>query len=196
MATTATIPALPVRRWTRAEYSRLVELGFFEDERLELLDGHLVVREPQSHPHAAAIRRVRRALRRAFPDDLWQIDSQAPIALDDDSEPEPDVSVVPRADDDYASGHPTRPVLIVEVAASSYRVDRYHKTGLYARAGIADYWIVDLERTTVEVHRGPEPWAEAPLGWRYARIDVLRTPAAITPLAAPAAVIAVADLLA
>src|SRR5688572_26910519 len=84
------------RRWKRVEYERLVDLGVFEPgERLELLDGLLAVREPQGSLHAAGIRRVVDALRRAL-GDAWQIDSQLPIALDDDSEPEPDVSVVAR----------------------------------------------------------------------------------------------------
>src|SRR5438309_5239636 len=114
---------IKTRRWTRVEYDRLIELGVFQPgERVELLDGLLVVREPQGSRHAAAIRSVMEALRRAL-GDTWQIDSQLPIALDADSEPEPDVSVVPRAPDNYRGGHPSRPVLIVEIAESSYRID-------------------------------------------------------------------------
>ena len=112
------------RRWKRVEYERLVDLGVFEPgERLELLDGLLAVREPQGSRHAAGIRRVIDALRRAL-GEAWQIDSQLPIALDDDSEPEPDVSVVARDPTAYRHGHPSRPVLVVEVAESSYQVDR------------------------------------------------------------------------
>jgi hypothetical protein len=82
------------RRWTRVEYDRLIELAVFQPgERLELLDGLLAVREPQGTRHAAGIRRVVDALRRAV-GEAWQVDSQLPIALDDDSEPEPDISVV------------------------------------------------------------------------------------------------------
>jgi Uma2 family endonuclease len=85
------------RRWTRAEYDRLIDLGVFEPgERLELIDGVLMVREPQGSRHAAGIRRVLAALRRAL-GDAWQIDSQLPIALDEASEVEPDVAVVPSA---------------------------------------------------------------------------------------------------
>src|SRR5688572_27734873 len=103
------------RRWTRVEYERLVALGLFEGERLELLDGLLAVREPQGSRHSAAIRAVLDALRTAL-GSAWQIDSQLPIALDDDSEPEPDVAVVPRDPARYRHGHPSGPVLIVEVA--------------------------------------------------------------------------------
>src|SRR5689334_5726551 len=134
MASTV-IPPPRTRRWTRVEYERLVELGVFQPgERLELLDGLLVVREPQGARHATAIRRVLAALRRTL-GDAWQIDSQLPIALDADSEPEPDVAVVPGDPGTYREAHPSHPLLIVEVAESSYRVDREHKAGLYARAG-------------------------------------------------------------
>jgi Uma2 family endonuclease len=192
----ATIAAPPkTRRWTRVEYERLIELGVFQPgERLELLDGRLVVREPQGVPHATAIRRVLRALRRAL-GEAWQIDSQLPLALDADSEPEPDVAVVPGDPGTYREAHPSHAVLIVEIAESSYRTDREYKAGLYARAGIADYWIVDLVHDTLEVHRQPEVSPAAPFGWRYGRVETLRPPATVTPLVAPGAFIAVADLL-
>jgi Uma2 family endonuclease len=193
--------ALPVaqlprtRRWTRLEYDRLIELGVFRpDERLELLDGLLVVREPQGSRHAAAIRRVIAALRHAL-GGAWQIDSQLPIALDDDSEPEPDISVVPLDPRAYKNAHPSHAVLIVEIAESSYRTDREFKAGLYARAGVLDYWIVDIAHDTLEVHREPETSPEALYGWRYGSVSVLRPPAIVAPLVAPDTSIRVADLL-
>jgi len=192
----ATIAAPPsTRRWTRTEYERLIELGVFQPgERLELLDGLLVLREPQGVPHATAIRRVLRALRRAL-GDAWQIDSQLPLALDADSEPEPDVAVVPGDPGTYREAHPSHAVLIVEIAESSYRTDREYKAGLYARAGIADYWIVDLVHRALEVHREPEASGAAPFGWRYGRVETLRPPATVAPLVAPGAFIPIADLL-
>ena len=194
MAPQAT-PLARTRRWTRREYARLIELGVFRpDERLELLDGQLVVREPQGSRHAATIRRVIAALRRALGDD-WQIDSQLPVALDDASEPEPDISVVPHDPSAYADAHPSRAALIVEIAESSYRIDREYKAGLYARAGVADYWIVDVVHGVVEVHREPEPAGEALTGWRYRNVVVLRPPAMVTPPVAPHRSIGVADLL-
>jgi hypothetical protein len=84
-------PVVRVRRWSRREYERLIDLGVFRrDERLELLDGALVVREPQNAPHAASLRAVAEALRLAFGPG-WDVRTQMPIALDDSSEPEPDV---------------------------------------------------------------------------------------------------------
>ena len=187
-------PDVRTRRFRRVEYERLVDLGVFVGERLELLDGLLVVSEPQGSRHAATVRRVLRALRAAV-GDAWQIDSQLPLALDDDSEPEPDIAVVAPDPTAYREAHPSRAVLIVEVADASYRVDRENKTSLYARAGIPECWIVDLARETVEVHRVPEKWAGAPYGWRYAAVMALRPPATVEPLVAPGARIPVADLL-
>src|SRR5881396_1377281 len=164
MASTMMPPSL-TRRWTRVEYERLVELGVFRpDERLELLDGALIVSELQGSRHAATIRRVLAALRLAL-GETWQIDSQLPIALDADSEPEPDVAVVPRDPAAYRDGHPSRAVLIVEIAERSYRIDREYKASLYARAGVPDYWIIDLAHDTVEVHRDPVPSPDSPGGW-------------------------------
>ena len=183
------------RRWTRAEYDRLIDLGVFEPgERLELIDGVLMVREPQGSRHAAGIRRVLAALRRAL-GDAWQIDSQLPIALDEASEVEPDVAVVPSDPRHYRDAHPSAAVLIVEVADSSYRIDREYKMSLYARASISECWIVDLARDTLEVHREPEPSPDARYGWGYVRVQTLRPPAGVSPLVAPTIVILVADLL-
>ena len=188
-------PAPRTRRWTRVEYERLIDLGVFQPgERLELLDGALVVREPQGSRHAAAIRKVLDALRAAF-GDAWQIDSQLPLALDDASQPEPDVSLVPRDPDAYRDAHPSRAVLVVEIAETSYRTDREYKFSLYARAAIAECWLIDVVNDSVEIHREPEVSPAARYGWRYRSVETLRPPAAVRPLVAPGVSIRVADLL-
>jgi hypothetical protein len=150
-------PYLTTRRWRRTEYDRLVDLGVFVGERLELLDGMLVVKEPQGSPHAVAI-----------------------------------VTGAPR---DYLGAHPSTADLVVEVADSSLRLDRRLKAGLYARARLPEYWIVNLVESTLEVHRFPQPSPEASHGWAYQSVDVLRPPAVVTPLAAPGVRIPVAELL-
>jgi|RhiMetdeSRZDD1v2_1073273.scaffolds.fasta_scaffold305492_2 Uma2 family endonuclease len=189
------VPEAAIRRWTRVEYDRLIDLGVFQPgERLELLDGWLVVREPQGTRHSTAIRRVLAVLRRTL-GEAWQIDSQLPIALDDLSEPEPDIAVVPGGPDSYVEAHPSHPLLIVEVAESSYRIDHEYKASLYARAAVPEYWIVDLVHETVEVHREPEESVEARYGWRYRTLETLRPPASIAPLLAPDRGFAVAQLL-
>jgi Uma2 family endonuclease len=194
MATTA-YPFEWTRRWTRAEYERLIDLGAFgADEHVELLDGQLVVGEPQSSRHAAAVRRVLAALGRVLGEG-WQLDSQLPIALDDRSLPEPDVAVVPRVADAYRDAHPSRAGLIVEIADSSYRIDRQYKASLYARAGVAEYWILDLGRAALEVHREPQASRAAVHGWIYRRVETLRSPSAVAPLIARDSAIPVADLL-
>lgn len=191
---TATDIEYSTRRWRRAEYDRLVELGMFIGERLELLDGLLVVREPQGSSHAAIVMHVGQVLTSAFGAG-WHARLQAPLALDDDSEPEPDVAIVTGAARDYLTAHPSHAALIVEVADSSLRLDRRFKAELYARARLPEYWIVNLVDGVLEVHREPEPSADANFGARYSVVEVLRPPATATPLAVPAVTIPVADLL-
>src|SRR5437773_1108697 len=125
------------RRWTRQEYDRLIEIGLLqEDDPIELIEGRLVVAEPQHDPHARAVELVSEVLRRAFGRG-WRVRVQLPLALGPDSEPEPDVSVVRGTPRDAPSGHPTTAALVVEIADSSLRLDRGPKAQVYARAGIA-----------------------------------------------------------
>src|SRR5262245_36671009 len=187
-------PPLTLRRWKRAEYDRLVELGVFEGDPVELIGGHLVVAEPQYPYHASAISAVDYALRSVLPPG-WVVRLQAPISLDDESEPEPDLAVVPGRPADYRHAHPARPVLVIEVAESSVAFDRVHKGSLYARAEIQDYWIVDLVDRVLEVYRDPGPDPSAASGWGYRSVTTLAPPAIASPLAFPASQIAVADLL-
>jgi Uma2 family endonuclease len=182
------------RRWKRTEYERLVELGVFAGEPIELIDGLLVVAEPQGSHHVAGIVKTDYTVRAALPPG-WIVRVQAPIALDDDSEPEPDLAVVPGAPGDHADGHPRRPALVIEVSESRLEADRIHKGSLYARGGIEDYWIVNLVDHVLEVYREPAPDASAPYGWRYRSTQRLPPSATVRPLAIPATAIAVADLL-
>lgn len=185
---------LITRRWRRVEYDRLVELGIFTGERLELLDGLLVVSEPQKSRHASIVGHIGRVLTEAFGVG-WYARLHSPLALDDDSEPEPDVAIVPGVPLDYFSAHPSTAVLVVEVADSSLRLDRRFKTGLYARAGLPEYWIANLVDRVLEVHREPADEPDSVFGAVYRSVEVLRAGATVTPLAAPAARIAVATLL-
>jgi Uma2 family endonuclease len=112
------MPELQLKRWKRIEYERLVDRGVFQPgDRLELIDGLLLVSEPQSSPHYTAIQLVERVLARAFGEG-WNVRTQAPIALDDVSEPEPDVAVVRGSVRDFSTAHPVDPILVVEVVAS------------------------------------------------------------------------------
>lgn len=101
--------AVRTRRWTRREYDRMIDRGVFgPHDRLELLDGLLVIKEPQDTPFGPG----------------WLVRAQAPVAAGRRSQPEPDVYVVPGAPRDYLREHPTRPALVVEVAHSRLRLDR------------------------------------------------------------------------
>ena len=182
------------RRWTRQEYDRLIEIGLLqEDDPIELIEGRLVVAEPQRKPHACAVELAAEAIRRAFGRG-WRVRVQLPLALGPDSAPEPDVSVVRGAPRDALSGHPTTAVLVVEVADSSLPLDRGPKAQIYARAGITDYWIVNLPDCVLEVYR--EPRGREPRGRaRYTAVERLGADAILAPLAAPDVTLSVADLL-
>ena len=185
---------LTLRRWRRAEYERLADLGVFQGEPIELIGGQLVVAEPQHPYHASAITAAEYALRAVLPPG-WLVRTLLPVSLDDESEPEPDLVVVRGRPADYRHEHPARPTLVVEVAESSLQFDRDHKGSLYARAGIEDYWIVNLVDRIVEVYRDPGPDPSAPYGWRYRSLATLAPPAVVVPLAFTSGHVAVADLL-
>jgi len=182
------------RRWRRVEYERLVDLGMFAGERLELLDGLLVVREPQGSSHAAVVEQIGRVLAAAFGDG-WHARRHSPLALGEHSEPEPDVAVVAGMPRDYVAAHPSTAALVVEVADSSLRLDRRVKANVYARAGVSEYWIVNLVAHTLEVYRDPQPAADAANDWAYRSTDTLSPPADVAPLWAPGVRIPLADLL-
>jgi Uma2 family endonuclease len=182
----AAIAPEQVRRFTRHEYERMVELGMFADERVELLEGMLVTVSPQGTRHAEVLRRLTRWLGPAASQSSLMLQVQCPLALAADSEPEPDVALVPQAN--YAHAHPTSASLVVEVADSSRDKDRRVKTHLYAAAGIPEYWLVDLVDDVVEVYREPHEGT-------YAQVVQRAAGATLCPRALPAVVIPVADLL-
>lgn len=177
------------------EYERLIDEGIFrEDEHLELLDGLLIVREPQGSRHGAAVAALSAMLARAFGAG-FHVRPQLPLALDDASEPEPDIVVVRGGPWDYVRAHPSAPLLVVEIAETSIALDREHKSGLYARAGVTDYWIVNLPERVIEIYRQPEPAAGTSFGWRYRSAQRLAPGTMVSPLSAPEVSIAVGDLL-
>ncbi len=185
---------LTLKHWQRAEYDRLVGLGVFHGEPLELIGGQLVVAEPQGSYHASAITKVDYAVRAILPPG-WIVRLQSPVSIDSESEPEPDLVVVPGHPGDYRDSHPARPALVVEVAESSLEFDRARKGSLYARAAVLDYWIVNLVEGVVEVYRDPEPDASTVFGWRYRSVTRFAPPAIVAPLAWSGVRIAVTALL-
>jgi len=177
-------------RWTRQEYDRLVERGSLPaGKRVELVEGVIYDMTPQNSLHATGFRKVQQALGVAFPlASGFEIRGQLPLALSEDSEPEPDVAVVLGSIDDFLESHPTTALLVVEVADSSLLHDRKKKIPLYARSGIQESWLLNLVRRVLEVYRDPRDGV-------YQTRTILRAGASVSPLGRPEAVIAVSDLL-
>jgi Uma2 family endonuclease len=125
----------------------------------------------------------------------WVIRTQGKIGLDEESEPEPDVAVVPGTLDDYREAHPARPVLTLEIADSSLGSDRERKGSLYARAGPPDYWVLNLPDRVLEVYREPVAATARPSAGGTARRGVAPASGRVAPLAGAGATVAVADLL-
>ena len=149
------LPALAAsgfRPLTRVEYDKLVAMGCFEGEKVELLEGVLVTMSASGPRHAATIQRLSRLIYAALLGRA-ELRVQMPFAASPHAEPEPDVAVV--APGNYDDDHPAAAHLLVEVADSSLDRDRDAKALIYARAGVADYWGVNLEDGVVEVRREP-----------------------------------------
>lgn len=139
------------------EYHRMAEAGIFsEDDRVELIEGEIVVMSPIGNPHAAGVRRLIHIFTESLRGSVT-LDAQNPVRLDDWSEPQPDITLLRRRDDFYASKAPTAEdvVLVVEVADSSVGYDRGVKAPLYARHGICECWLLDLPADVLEVYRKP-----------------------------------------
>lgn len=184
--TTVTHPTAPPL--SRSEYERLAAKGAFHpDARLELLGGQIHAKMPQSSLHALAVRRCQEVLRPLFGEG-FDVRPQLPLALSDDSEPEPDIAVVQGGYQDYRDHHPETAVLVVEIADTSLANDRSVKKELYAAAGIAEYWLVNLAAERLEVYRGAE-------GANYRSTQLLAPSDSIAPLACPSSPIAVSALL-
>lgn len=171
---------LPRRRFTVAEYEAMARTGVLrEDDRVELLDGEIVVRTPIGPPHAGVVKRLNRLLVTGL-GEAAIVGVQDPLRLSARSEPEPDLVVARPRSDDYTDGHPgpDDALLVIEVADSSLAVDRGVKVPLYAAAGIAEVWLVDLAAGAVHVQRSPA-------GSAYSDIQTLRRGDSVAPLAFP-----------
>jgi len=178
------------RRFTREEYHRMANAGILhEDDRVELIEGDIVLMTPIGRRHAACVAELNRLLvpavgQRAL---LWP---QNPITLPNESEPQPDIVLLrPRADrylqDD---AHPEDVLLLVEVADTSQRYDRMVKLPLYGAAGVPEVWIVDLPGEVIEVYRRPTPSG-------YAHVEHVGRAGVVTPAAFPDIVLSVEAIL-
>lgn len=176
-----------VRPLRRDEYERLVELGVFgEDERIELLCGQLVTMSPQRDEHAFAVEELTERLVLALAGRA-RVRTQLPFAAADDSEPEPDIVVIPPRMGTGA--HPRSVLLVIEVSDTSLHKDRAVKAPLYATAGVQDYWIVNLIDRRIERYRDP-------VEGRYASVTEVALDGQVSLLAFPDVSIPVAALFA
>jgi len=173
-------------RWTCDEFHRFGDLGAFEGRRPMLIDGVILELGPMNHPHAVTLGLVERAVQAAF-GTAWWCRHQSPLVLCQDSDPRPDLAVVPGGPRDYVA-HPTTAHLVVEVSDTSLDFDTNEKRLLYARAAIREYWVVDVNGRRLLVYRDPQ-------AGDYTTTQALGPADVVSPLAAPTAVVRVADLL-
>ena len=178
------------RRFTVAEYYEMAKAGILgEDDRVELIAGAVIEMAPIGRRHAACVRRLDRLFQQAV-GDAAVISVQNPVWLDERNEPQPDLELLRPRPDFYTLGHPTPAdvLLIIEVAETSSRYDRQVKVPLYARHGIPECWLFDLDQATITVYREPTP-----TGYRTAQ--TVRRGEMLTPLAFPSLELAVTDIL-
>jgi Uma2 family endonuclease len=172
------------------EFERMVEAGVFApDERLELIDGEILDMSPIGDPHQGCVNRLTALFARLAADDRAVLQVQGAFQAGDWSMPQPDVALLRPRTDFYASGRPQPSdlLLAVEVADSSLRYDRGTKRSLYARVGVPEMWMVDLNGGAVDVACEPSDGA-------YRRIAQARSGDTIAPAAFPDVTLAVAQL--
>jgi Uma2 family endonuclease len=151
------MPQTGFRKFTLAQYHKMIEMGWFLDgEPYELLEGHLVHKMPRGTPHDAALQAVTKRFFRMSPAG-WDVRGQSAITLTGDSEPEPDLALVRGDENTYRDHHPGPGDigLLVEISDSSRLIDRHDKGRIYARAGIPVYWVVNVVDKVVEVYTQP-----------------------------------------
>jgi Uma2 family endonuclease len=178
------------RRFTVDEYYRMAEAGILhEDDRVELIEGEIVEMAPIGSRHDACVMRLNQLFHK-YGGQRVLVKVQGPIHLGEYSELQPDITLLHPRPDFYRTAHPGPQdiLLLVEVAETSLSYDREVKASLYARAGIREYWIVDLADETVEVYQEPSP-----AGYRLIRR--LRHGDRIAPEAFPDVEIAIDDVL-
>ncbi len=174
--------------WSKLQYHRMGEMGWFEDIRVELIEGEIIQMSPISSPHWKSVILTGTALRRVFGDGFTVAEQNA-FDGGPRSEPQPDVAVYEGGVREFEA-IPGHALLIVEVSLTTLRFDQTRKARLYAAAGVADYWIVNLMDRVLEVRRQPSAKTDS-----YAEMLTFDAEATLTPLAAPDATIAVAGLL-
>lgn len=196
MTALLTPPAAPGPRpfrWTVQLFHQFGDAGHFEGRRAKLIGGQLIEEGQMNPPHAIALELTDTAMRAAFGPG-WRYRVQMPLVLGQDTDPMPDMSIA-RGAIRGAIEHPTTADLVIEIADSSLDYDTTTKAEVYATADIRDYWVVDVDGRRLLVFRDPVPLPQG-LGATAYRTHLIFHPGdSVSPLAQPAASIAVADLL-
>ncbi len=177
--------------WTVDQFHYLGDLGMFEGRRAMLIDGVIIEEGPMNPPHAIAATKTEDLIREAFGKG-WHVRVAKPLVLGQLVDPQPDVAVLPGKPGDYTA-HPTTASLVVEVADASLSFDTTTKAEWYATAGIADYWVLDVDGRQLLIFRNPVPIPDG--GAAYRDKKMFGPGDAVSPLAAPNAAVKVADLL-
>lgn len=178
------------KRWTREEVEILKRTGIAELDKYELIEGELVQKMGKNLPHMRALVKLLKALHKAFNEDRIVPEASTLVPPGDPgSEPEPDIIVLDQSIDTLTSKpHPRDIVLLIEISDTTLAFDLRDKAALYARAGIADYWVLDLNSRRMLVHRDPR-------GGEYATILAYDETESVSPLAATDSSILVSELL-
>lgn len=193
-AAPATPPGPQPFRWTIEQYRKLGETGLFHDVKTMLIDGEIYTMVMPKPPHDTALGLTEEWLRTIFTSGC-HIRNQKGFDVGTRNDPGPDLAVVPGSIRDYATRTPTAAVLVVEVAETSLDMDTTTKAELYATAGVPEYWVLDVTGRRLLVYRDPVPLPTG-LGATAYRTHLTLSPTdRVSPLAAPQASIAVADLL-
>jgi Uma2 family endonuclease len=179
-------------RWTYAQAKMMVEANIFAPHKIELIHGTIYQKTPPSQPHAAANDNGYDALTDVF--GKGYVQHSAPIVIDEESSPEPDIAVLKAHRRTYTDNPKASDcALVVEVSDSTLLIDKTTKASLYAKAGIVEYWIVNINAQTVIVHREPSAGEGEEAG--YGNIQTYDNTTSVATLAKPEVLIAVADLL-
>lgn len=182
------------RLWTRDELYHMVESGVLsQNERVELIEGEVVLLTPQDKPHADAVTNTNMILTSLF-GRTHLIRVQLPLDLCETTQPEPDFAIVPRGALEKAERHPTSADLVVEIASSSLAYDREVKTAVYARAGIREYWILNIPARQLETYREPSALTDRMLGFGYRSLTIYTDDQSCCPLFASDVGVTVRDL--
>jgi Uma2 family endonuclease len=177
-----TIAEPTTRRFTREEYYRMAEIGMFEGQRVELIQGEIITMSPQNNPHALAVAIINGWLVRSLGEN-FTVRCQLPLVASDDTELEPDFAVLTGSPESQRD-HPTTALFVIEISDSTLAHDR-RKADLYASRFVPEYWIVNLAKHQVEVFRDPAPDASSPFGHRYMTRTAFAPDQSVQPLKLP-----------